>query len=133
MPADPATAREIATLLTRIQDATRVYPTQTEGQRKMTFATIRTAAETVGTLAEDELTTAEAEAVRREVNAITAQLDELSDRFGSDDQERCGACGQVLAKAALGAGDELRYCTHCPTPILSAVREISDVTGAEVL
>lgn len=131
MPA--AAATEIATLLTRVQEATRVYPTQTEGERKMTFATIRTAAETVGTLAEDTFARGDAEAVRRHVNAITAQLDELADRFGSDAPERCGACGKVLAKADLGPGEELRYCTHCPTPILAAVREISDVTGAEVL
>ena len=133
MPSAADAAAEIATLLTRVQDATRVYPTEGEADRKMTFATIRTAAETVGTLAEDELATSVAETVRTQVNAITAQLDELADRFGSDDPERCGACGQVLATARLGFGEELRYCTHCPAPILAAVREISDATGAEVL
>ena len=128
-----ATTAEIATLLTRIQEATRVYPTQAEGARRMTFATIRTAAETVGTLAEDTYAGSVAEEVRHHVNAITGALDELGDRFGSEEAGRCRACGRALAKARLGAGGEMAYCTYCPQPILEAVREVSDVTGAEVL
>ena len=133
MPVDPEVTREIATLLTRIQDATRVYPTQTERARRMTFATIRTAAETVGTLAEDAYAASVAEEVRAHVNEITAALDDLGDRFGSEEPDRCRACGRALSVAALGGGSTMRYCTHCPQPILTAVREVSDATGAEVL
>lgn len=125
--------REITTLLTRIQDACRVYPTQSEGARKMTFATIRTAAETVGAVSEDAFPSNVSEEVRRQVNEISAALDELADRFGSDDPELCGACAKTLATAQLGGGRVMAYCTYCPTPILTAVREISDLTGVDVL
>ena len=127
------TTVEIATLLTRIQEATRVYPTQTEGARRMTFATIRTAAETIGTLAEDTYATNVAEEVRLHVNTITGALDELGDRYGSEEPGRCRACSRPLSKASLGVGGEMAYCTHCPQAILEAVRGVSDVTGAEVL
>ena len=99
----------------------------------MTFATIRTAAETVGAVAEDAYAASVAEEVRARVNEITAALDELADRFGSDDPGSCRACAKPLAKANLGGGRELAYCTHCPSGMLAAVREISDLTGAEVL
>lgn len=133
MPVAPEATAEIVTLLTRIQDATRVYPTQGEGARRMTFATIRAAAETVGTVVEDEYDTPAAEAVRAHVNQITAALDDLVDRFGSEERGSCRACGRALTTVTLGRHDELAYCTHCPAPILDAVREISDATGAEVL
>ena len=133
MPAAAEVTAEIATLLTRIQEVTRVYPTQAEGARRLTFATIRTAAETIGTVVEDAYEARVAEVVRGYVNAITGTLDELGDRYGSEEEGRCRACGRELARARLGAGAELTYCTHCPRPILEAVRGASDVTGAEVL
>ncbi len=125
--------REITTLLTRIQDACRVYPTESSAARKLTFATIRTAAETVGAVSEDTYATTTAEDIQRQVNEITATLDELADRFGSDDPDRCGACAKTLTTARLGGGRVMTYCTYCPTPMLSAVREISDLTGVDVL
>ncbi len=127
------TQREITTLLTRIQEACRAYPTQSEGERKMTFATIRTAAETVGAVTEDTFSASLAEEVRREVNQLTSALDELADRSGAVDAALCGACAKTLATAKLGGGRVMRYCTFCPTPILTAVREISDLTGVDVL
>lgn len=125
--------QEIATLLTRIQDACRAYPTESERQRKMTFATIRTAAETTAAVCTDALPEALADDVQRQVNHITAALDDLSDRFGSDDVQQCGACGTPLAKAQLGGGRLMAYCTNCPTDILDAVREISDITEVDIL
>ena len=133
MSPEPSVVAEIATLLTRIQEATRVYPTQGESARRMTFATIRTAAETIGALADDEYPTAVADEVRTHVNAITASLDDLSDRFGSDEPNRCRVCAKPLVRVGLGRGEELAYCTHCPREMLSAVRAVSDATGAEVL
>ena len=125
--------REVAHHLTHIQNLCREYPTQAGEARRLTFASIRIAAEAIATLADDALGEARAGEVREQVIAITGSLDELSDRFGSDDPDRCRACGKPLTDVALGGGRTLRYCTHCPTDILEAVREISDLTGAEVL
>ena len=133
MPIDPVVTAEIASLLTRIQEATRVYPTQGEAARRMTFATIRTAAETIGTLADDEYTATAADEVREQVNAITASLDDLVDRYGSEEADKCRVCARPLAKVRLCGGEELAYCTYCPGAMLAAVRALSDVTGAEVL
>ncbi len=129
----PPIQRELATLLTRIQDTCRVYPTESTAARKMTFATIRTAAETVGNVVEDAYGTSVAEDVQRRVNEITSALDELADRFGSEDPALCGACAKTLTSAKLGGGRVMYYCSHCPTPILAAVQEISDLTGVDVL
>lgn len=133
MTNDSSLAQEVAVLLTRIQEGCRSYPTQRDAERRLSFATIRTAAETIGSLAEDDLAAELADDVRSAVNRLTAALDDLSDSFGSDADGHCRCCGQVLAKAPLGGGSTLRYCTRCPTDMLEAVREISDLTGAEVL
>lgn len=99
----------------------------------MTFATMRTAAETIATLGDDAFNADRATDIRKNVHQITHQLDELLNRFGSDAPGNCKACGHVLSKANIGFGESLEYCTNCPSPILEAVREISDLTGAEVL
>ena len=99
----------------------------------MTFATMRTSAETIATLADDFFDADRATDIRRNVHLITHQLDELLNRFGSDALNACRACGHALSNANIGFGESLEYCTHCPTPILEAVRDISDLTGAEVL
>ncbi len=130
---DPTIAREFADLLTYLQNLSREYVTQGPQQRKMTFASMRTAAETIATLADDFYNADRATDIRKQVHQITQQLDELLNRFGSDAPGECRACGHVLAEARLGFGGSLKYCTHCPTPILEAVRDISDLTGAEVL
>ena len=126
-------AREAGQHLTHIQDLCREYPTQTGQQRRLTFASIRIAAEAIATLADDSLVEARAHDVREQVIQITSSLDELSDRYGSDDPDRCGACATKLTTVSLSGGRTLRYCTNCPTEILEAVREISDLTGGEVL
>jgi len=99
----------------------------------MTFATMRTSAETIATLADDFFSADRATDIRKNVHQITHQLDELLNRFGSDAPNHCRACGKELSNANIGFGASLAYCTYCPTPILEAVREISDLTGAEVL
>lgn len=99
----------------------------------MTFASMRTAAETIATLADDEFSSDKANDIRKQVHRITQQLDELLDRFGSDAPNECRACGHQLSEVNIGFGESLKYCTNCPTPMLEAVREISDLTGADVL
>ncbi|MFK8057243.1 MAG: hypothetical protein AB8F78_14055 [Saprospiraceae bacterium] len=95
---------------------------------------MRTAAETIATLADDFYYGADrATDIRKQVHQITQQLDELLNRFGSEAKDNCRACGHELASASIGFGESLKYCTNCPAPILEAVREISDLTGAEVL
>lgn len=133
MPDANPTQRETAILLTRIQEACRAYPTQGESARKMTFATIRTAADTIASITADAGRPAVAEGVQRCVNRVNACLDGLADRYGSDEPDACRACGSALRSAQLGGGTVLRYCTRCPSDILEAVRDISDLTGAEVL
>jgi len=131
---DAATTREIAGLLTQIQQACREYPTQTADARRMTFASIRIAGDAIGTLSDDALPGEVAGDVRQQVIAITTEVDRLGDQFGSDKAGRCRACGNQLADTQLPRGGErLYYCTNCPTGILDAVREISDLTGAETL
>ena len=129
----PAILRQLTELLNSIQNRCREYVTQDDHTRKMTFAGIRTSAETVGALAEDEMNRDEALLVRHQVHAITQQLDELLNRSGSDEPGRCRACGHPVTTVELGASDRMSYCTHCPAPMLEAVREISDLTGAEIL
>jgi len=130
---DPQTAREFAGHLTHLQNLCREYVTQGPQARKMTFATMRTAAETIATLGDDSFNADRAADIRKNVHQITYQLDELLNRFGSDAQGNCRACGSLLEKANIGFGESLEYCTNCPSLILDAVREISDLTGAEVL
>lgn len=130
---DPQIAREFAGYLTHLQNLCREYVTQGPQARKMTFATMRTAAETIATLGDDAFNADRATDIRKNVHQITHQLDELLNRFGSDAPGNCKACGHVLSKANIGFGESLEYCTNCPAPILEAVREISDLTGAEVL
>ena len=126
-------ARELSTYLTRIQELCREYPTQPDGPRKMTFASIRIAADSIAAVSEDQLPSAGAADVREHTNAIQASVDDLADRFGSDNPARCRACAKTLRRVSLGGGNELAYCEHCPREILEAVRAISDLTGAEVL
>lgn len=130
---DPKIAREFADLLTYLQNLSREYVTQGPQERKMTFASMRTAAETIATLADDFYGSDRATDIRKQVHQITQQLDELLNRFGSDAPGECRACGHPVVEASIGFGESLKYCTHCPTPILDAVRDISDLTGAEVL
>jgi len=130
---DPQITKEFAGLLTYLQNLCREYVTQGPQARKMTFASMRTAAETIATLADDFYNSDRANDIRKQVNQITQQLDELLNRFGSDAPGECRACGHQLAEANIGFGESLKYCTHCTSPILEAVREISDLTGAEVL
>lgn len=125
--------REIGERLADIQEACRRYPTQPEGERKMTFASIRIAADAVATLADDAYAADVADDVRTAVNEIRAGVDELADRFGTDEPGRCGVCARPLATAALPGGDTLAYCAHCPQPIQDAVRDISDRCGADLL
>ena len=129
----PNVPAELTALLTRIQEACRAYPTQDDRARKLSFATIRTAADTIGSVAESELAGAVAEGVRVQVNAVTGALDELGDRWGSEEHGLCRACGAPLASVPVGGGQVVAYCTRCPREILDAVREISDLTGADVL
>ena len=133
MNIDLQISQEFAGHLTYLQNLSREYVTQGPQARKMTFASMRTAAETIATLADDYFSSDRATDIRRQVHQITQQLDELLSRFGSDAPNKCRACGHQLMEANLGFGESLKYCTHCPTPILEAVREISDLTGAEVL
>ncbi len=130
---DADTLQEITAHLTRIQNACREYPTQAATERRMTFASIRIAADAIGTIADDVLRPEQASDVREQVIAITSSVDDLADRFGSDERGDCHVCGQRLEEAGLGSGNSLRYCTNCPAPILEAVRQISDLTGADVL
>lgn len=94
---------------------------------------MREAAETLLAISEDELRPTVLDELRREVLNLTAQLDELAERFGSDEAGRCGACGAALHETQLPGGEQLRYCTICPGPILDAARAISDLTGADFL
>ena len=130
---DADAAREIARHLVAIQQSTREYVVQPEAARKMTFASIRIAADAVATAADDDLAGGVADDVREQVNAIQAAVDDLADRYGSDEPGHCRVCGRRLETAALSGADQLSYCTHCPTPLLDAVREISDLTGADTL
>ena len=125
--------REIAGHLTRIQQLCREYVTQPESQRKMTFASIREAADTIATLGFDGFGESLANDVQAEVNVINGSIDDLSDRFGSDEEGRCHVCATELAEIGVGGGQTMRYCGNCPTEILDAVRAISDLTSAEVL
>ena len=127
------TEKVIGLLLNRIQEACRSYPTQSDGERKMTFATIRTTADTIAAVCEGELASRTADEVRNQVNVITASLDELGNLWGGDDADSCQACGARLVSAKLGEGRLLRYCVRCPSDILEAVRTISDLTGADTL
>lgn len=130
---DPATVAEISSRLEQIQAACREYVVQSEAERKMTFASIRIAADAVAALCEESSRGPLGERVREEVNAINAEVDELAGRFGSDEPGRCRVCGAPLQTAGLSGGDHLSYCTSCPRGILGAVREVSDLTGAEAL
>ena len=129
---DPETLRALTSRLTGIQQSCREYVTQAEGARKMTFASIRIAADAVAALV-DDAAAAVARDVRAEVNAIHAAVDELAGRYGGDAPDRCRVCAAELHEAPLRGGGRLAYCTRCPSPILEAVRSISDLTGADTL
>ena len=127
---DPETLRALTTRLTSIQEACREYVTQGEGARKVTFASIRIAADAVAALVEDA---PGAEEVREGVNAIHAAVDELAARYGGDEPGLCRVCATQLQEVPLGGSGRLAYCTRCPTPILEAVRSISALTGVDTL
>lgn len=126
---DPAIARH----LNRIQEACREYVTQGERARKMTFASIRIAADAIAALSDEDAASPETDQVHQRVNDIQAAVDELAERFGSDEPGACRVCGRPLREARLAGGEALAYCANCPEPILAAVREVSDLTGADVL
>ena len=127
------TRTELAALLTRIQEVCRVFPTQGDVERKFSYATIRTAAETIATVSDAELPRDRAREIRHEVHVITTALDDLAARSGSTETGHCTACGAALVKATLPGGETLLYCTRCPKEILNAVREISDISETDVL
>lgn len=126
---DPAIARH----LTRIQEACREYVTQGERERKMTFASIRISADAIAALSDEDVASAQADEVHHRVNDIHAAVDELAERFGSEEPGACRVCGRPLREVRLAGGEALAYCANCPEPVLAAVRGISDATGADVL
>ena len=124
---------EIADRLGQIQAGCRAYVDESDAARKMTFAGIRIAADAIGSLCEGSDDGSVADRVREQVNRINAEIDELAARYGSEEPGRCAVCGAELSRVGLYGGGDLQYCVRCPSGILDAVREISDLTGAEVL
>jgi len=126
-------SREVQPHLARIQELCREYPTQAADDRKMSFASIRIAADAIVTLGEDYLEGSALEAVRDAANDVHAEVDKLADRSGDDSKDRCSACGAELHRTTLPGSGTLEYCTRCPERILEAVGVISDATGADIL
>ena len=120
-------AEEVQELLRRIEALCRKYPTQRDIDRRLSFAGIRTAAETIGTLADDQLSASAAEQVRSHVQIIGDALDQLGDSFGSEEQGRCRVCGNTLEQTYLGGDQYMSWCTRCPSTILQAVADIEDL------
>ncbi len=118
-------------LLDRISSGCRTYVLQGENARKLTFADMQEAADSVATLADDSYGHGRARQVRKHAMEIVAHVDNLAQRFGSEEPGGCRVCGQPLVEVVLDkrSGDTMRYCNDCPSAILNEIREIEDLVA----